>query len=881
MAESTIVRYKQIEMPAHLASMVRHMNPVEEYRETLQALQASWDNLALLGQLSGTSTTMRGTRQGFQALTTSLLNQLAEETLKKTVQDMHAKAQIAIDILVRNLFERTADIGFLATDEDIRHYLGQCQQLGSNIHHEKTLRALRAALQARFAEYVAKYSVYADIILLNPEGQVLARLDEHCSVAHSHDPLIAEALSTAAAYVEVFRQVDLLPQPGPALIYAYRVENATGEPCGVLCLVFRFENEMARIFRNLQGDEDWSVCLLLEPGGRVVASSDGFHVPAGASVPPVTGRDYRIVRFGAHEYLAVSRVSNGYQGYQGPGWLGHVMLPLHHAFNKAAGTGLEGLDAQALAAVQHSPSLFGPTLRAIPAQAEHIQRNLNRAVWNGNVRQSTRKRGMNSGFSKVLLWEISNTGHRTKTVFESSIANLHETVVSALLQECRMLAALAIDIMDRNLYERANDCRWWALTSLFREVLSAGQDISPAQSAQIGSILRTINGLYTVYAHLLVFDANGRIIAVSQETAADWVGRPLGERWVRDVLALPDSQGYAVSPFAPTSYYGNQPTYIYGAAIRAVDDPQRVVGGVGIVFDASPQFTAMLRDALPHDAAGKVPEGCFGVFVDASLRVIACSDDSFRPGDALGLDPALLAAAQDNHSSLVRLGEHYYALGYRESSGYREYKGPDDPYRNPVTALVFIRLCPAHMAQTRPEPPRLAVRSDSDSENETLEIATFCVGQAWFGLRATDIIEAQDLGPLTRVPGAGPEFLGYTPYEGLPIPIYDIRELAGAQAAPEGVVQQLIILRKGQHSHFGFVVDQLGDIPEVAPQRLAAVPGMLAGGTVLGDALLDTGDPGNDQLLLVLNVERIADRLSSLVSAARHSTPTTPPAAPS
>ncbi len=36
---------------------------------------------------------------------------------------MNFKSQVAIDILIRNLFERRADIGFLATDDDIRLFL--------------------------------------------------------------------------------------------------------------------------------------------------------------------------------------------------------------------------------------------------------------------------------------------------------------------------------------------------------------------------------------------------------------------------------------------------------------------------------------------------------------------------------------------------------------------------------------------------------------------------------------------------------------------------------------------------------------------------------------------------------------------------------------
>src|SRR5205085_9747446 len=123
---------------------------------------------------------------------------------------------------------------------------------------------------------------------------------------------------------------------------------------------------------------------------------------------------------------------------------------------------------------------------------------------------------------KVLLWEISKTGGRTRNVFERSIGNLHETVVSSLLGDAEFLASLAIDIMDRNLYERANDCRWWALTTTFRQRLAAKQSSGGDQT--IAAILAYINGLYTVYSNLLVYDGDGVIRAVSKPEQQHLVG---------------------------------------------------------------------------------------------------------------------------------------------------------------------------------------------------------------------------------------------------------------------------------------------------------------------------------------------------------------------
>jgi len=865
-----MTRYKNIDLDERLVGVIRHMNAVEEYREVLQNLQSVWDNLTLLGQMSGTGTDMSGTRQAFAQLTGSLLNHLGAETLEKCVLEMSAKAQVAIDILVRNLFERTADIGFLATDDDVRRFIAASTELAGNIHSEKRLHEERARLRARFGEYVAKYSVYSDIILLDVDGKVLARLDESIAVPGTGSPLLRTALETAGAYVETYGAFDLLPRNDRSLVYSYRVADGAGAAIGVLCLCFRFENEMERIFRDLAAADDWSVILLLDSEGTVIASSDTFHIPVGAHVPPVLDADYRIVRFGAQEYIARTRPTQGYQGYMGPGWVGHVMLPVSHAFNKDASATLAGIDPATMEAVMSSTSLFAEALRNIPVQAERIQRDLNRSVWNGNVRQGSARQAHNPSFSKILLWEISNTGARTQDVFERSIANLHETVVSTILQESRFLASLAIDIMDRNLYERANDCRWWALTSAFRELL-AQPAVAAEDATRIGEILACINGLYTVYSNLLVFDAQGKVLAVSQPGESAWVGRTIGDDWVRHVLALPDSQGYAVSGFAATPLYGGRHTYIYGAAIRAPES-DRVVGGVAVVFDGAPQFAAMLRDALPKNDAGEATPGCFGLFVERDGRIVACSDEHYAPGERLPFDDGFLGLRDGTgRAGIVRLGERYYAVGARVSSGYREYKGEHDAYRNDVTALVFVPLCEAVVRKASGDVPRLVVHADRAVDGETVEIATFHIGQTWFGLRSSQVVEAMELAGMAGVPGAGSDFVGYLMYRSAPIPVYDVRELANAGPPRADAQYQVIVLKKSETSHFGIVADGLGEIPEIAASRLQPLPAMLAGGNVLAEAIVATDSPADEHLLLVLSVERIAARL--LVQGAEPSVP--------
>ena len=291
--------YKGIEIDDSLAGIIRYMQGVEDYREVLGKLQGAWDILTLLGQLTGAAAEMSGTREAFQQLTAALLNHLGKETRRKAVADLRAKAQISIDILVRNLFERTADIGFLSADDDIRDYLA-----GG--------KAGRSVLENRFREYVAKYSVYSDIVLFDGDGEIRARLAGHPCERSAHGMLDA-ARDTGASYVEYFGCADFLP-PGPHLVYAYRVESAAGECLGILALVFRLEDEMHGIYGNLlTSPADCTLLATVNAEGLVVATSSAIQLPTGVQLPAaITGARGEIVRFAGREFMAVACPAHGY-----------------------------------------------------------------------------------------------------------------------------------------------------------------------------------------------------------------------------------------------------------------------------------------------------------------------------------------------------------------------------------------------------------------------------------------------------------------------------------------------------------------------------------------------------------------------------------------
>ncbi|MDP1784507.1 MAG: chemotaxis protein CheW, partial [Sulfuricurvum sp.] len=543
----------------HYDHLIGYMSDVQNFEKNMSSLSDKWNLLTLLGSMSNIGMDTSETRKAFEDLLDEPLMRLTQETFHKSLDELESKAQSAIDILIRNLFERTADIGFLATDDDIRNYLIFLNT--TDISSSDEMRHLKIekkeALSHHFREYVSKYSVYENILLLDTKGKVLVQLDETNPISISKDPLIQESLRTHQAYVETFRTSDLNHHK-PSLIYSYRVNHPqSDEPLGVLCLMFKFEDELKSIFHKLTRENPYIALELLNPSEQVIASSSSHHVPIGSYLEARNSETHQTY-YAGFEYLYKAVTTGGYQGYFGPGWIGHAMVPLHLAFRSSSRTSF--LKNDLFDTVANATAYFPQELKDILEKAKKIQTELDITVWNGNV-QIANTSNKENPFTKALLNEISKTGEETKLVFDDTVANLNTAMLIRYLEDLKFQSSLAIDIMDRNLFERANDCRWWALTTTFREILSQ-PDIRETDREKMNAILETINGLYTVYTTMFVYDRDGFIVAVSNPNESHYLGKRVGYSWATQTLRLETTQEYVVSPFEPSIFYDNRSTYI-------------------------------------------------------------------------------------------------------------------------------------------------------------------------------------------------------------------------------------------------------------------------------------------------------------------------------
>lgn len=667
----------------HSRKLLASMEEVKSFETRLAQLNEWWGKITLIGKINSHNVAstilddMHRTQSKFGELQEKLTGSLLRENLQKLILDNTSRAQVAIDLLIRNLFERTADVGFLATDDDIRVFLNQPQP---SIEQVKFI-------ENRLREYVKKYSVYDEILILDTHGQVKAHLDAHNAITVSTDPLIQDTLQSDQPYLESFRHSELQASKRHALIYSCKItetDQSHSRTLGVLCLCFRFDDEMQGIFANLLSQGDQKIISITDASGYVIASSNEQAMPLNSKI--TANLDTTLARFQESEYIVNTRHTQGYQGFYGLGWCGQMLTRLESAFKQD----LSVSDNHQYAEIIDQSDSFPQELREIRQASSDINADLGLLVLNGQI-ASARK---NAAEFMPVLEAIKQVGSDIAHIFTSSVTSLQEvTVLSSHLNNAGFLASLAVDIMDRNLYERANDCRWWALTSAFRRNL-AKPEITEADKRQFSAILTYINNLYTVYTNLYLYDAQGEILAVSNPLESRFVGSRANESTgCREALREADSQSYSVSQFLPTPLYRDRPTYIYNAAVVSLNDSNRVVGGIGIVFDSEPQFSSMLQDVLPKNADGTAVNNSFAAFTDRTGKILSVANHSgYAIGDKLPIDEKYLKLKNgETSSSLIKHAGKNYVLGVAVSKGYREYKTLDR-YHNDVIAFVFIPI---------------------------------------------------------------------------------------------------------------------------------------------------------------------------------------------
>jgi chemotaxis signal transduction protein len=477
-------------------------------------------------------------------------------------------------------------------------------------------------------------------------------------------------------------------------------------------------------------------------------------------------------------------------------------------------------------------------------------RTIERIVWNGKVTSAVNgNHGGGANKLNTVLDQITETGERSDALFSHSIQDLYQTILTSSISEAELTSQLLVDMLDRNLYERANDCRWWALSAQLRRGLAQP---SAQQTAAIGEVLRYINSLYTVYARLFVYDRGGRIIASTGDQ--DAVGGSIAADTLGRVCALRSELDHYPEPFAPSALYGGEQTFIYHAAIRHPEQVASVVGGIGIVFDSRPELLNMLHSGV---AARPNMQACF---VTPSGRVLASTDPACTPGSQLALDADLLAQAEAGAGSVARIMQHggqYVIAACTRAAGYREFRAADG-VEEPVLAVLLQSFGPVREGWRQAQPAvRIERRADSGPD-----FAIFYAGRTLMALRAAHVQEAVPFAKVQKAASNNPARIGM-----LDVPlaggqkhfvwVFDLVLLATGKPGAVTENSQVMLVHLGD-STIGLLADDLHSVQQFDEADMTGSP-LGSGESALAPRLIKANQ-GN-LLIQEVDIERLFARL--------------------
>jgi hypothetical protein len=286
--------------------------------------------------------------------------------------------------------------------------------------------------------------------------------------------------------------------------------------------------------------------------------------------------------------------------------------------------------------------------------------------------ESSRAGAHGAGFA-VVAQEVRSVGQAVENIaqdLESQLTkrtaelmqSIEDMVERAKGERFVDLALNAVELIDRNLYERTCDVRWWATDSA---VVQCASSRSEADAAYASQRLGVILGAYTVYLDLWLCDLSGNVIANGRGDKFRVKGQNVGgTRWFQEALNLRSGDDYVAGDIERQPLLNNAQVATYCAGVRQDGTAHgKLLGVLAIHFDWEAQASAIVRGVrLGSD------DNARALLVDSNCRVIAASDGA-------GLLTEHIALRRDGK------GQGFYRDGtgtlvaFHVTPGYETYRG--------------------------------------------------------------------------------------------------------------------------------------------------------------------------------------------------------------
>jgi hypothetical protein len=302
---------------------------------------------------------------------------------------------------------------------------------------------------------------------------------------------------------------------------------------------------------------------------------------------------------------------------------------------------------------------------------QHITNQMKMLALNALI-ESSRAGVHGAGFA-VVAQEVRSVGQQVEGIARELETQLTKRTGNLMSSIERMtersrgermvdLSLNAIELIDRNLYERTCDVRWWATDSA---VVDGAAASGAATVSHVSERLGVILAAYTVYLDLWLCDLDGNVLASGRPDRFDVIGQNVaGTKWFREARGLRSGDDYVAGDVECQPLLANAQVATYCASVRADGKVNgKPIGVLAIHFDWQSQARAIVQ-GVRVGAADKARV----LLVDSNFRVIAASDGQglLTERVPLSLEQRRSGFYHDRSGALV---------AFHATPGYETYKG--------------------------------------------------------------------------------------------------------------------------------------------------------------------------------------------------------------
>jgi len=487
------------------------------------------------------------TAETFAILQEKLIENLLEENKKSIKLKAKLKIESILAILIKNLYETSKNIELLSQNKDIIDFLN------ADISKKEIINLLN--------EYVNKYSIYNEILIISSDKKVKANIHSKNKVLSTNDVIIDEVLSSDT-FLQAYKKTDMFVVQKKSLFFAKRVVDNDGNVKGAVVIFFDLENEMKKVFEKIL-DKKEEFYIVDKFSDIIVSSEVGVN---NKFLKGINRTDKPIILKNRFNYKLKAK---NYKNYS-TDYYGVLSLQREADINILIDSENENNNIKQLMEI----NLKNKDLKKLTDEAYSILEDLSDVIINGELIAAKSKQYI----LIPILDNLREVSFKVVKLIEVSISSLQKVINSSFCDSAKSISKFIMFSVLKNMYEITNDVRWWALNRTFINELSKKEpDVDVIKNE-----LLNINTIYSNYYNIFLYDSTGKVIATSKSELSN----------IEDKSVLSHSKNsFFVSEFKNSQFYDNKPTYIFYSPI--IKD-KNVVGGIGVVFDIN-EFLCLIK----------------------------------------------------------------------------------------------------------------------------------------------------------------------------------------------------------------------------------------------------------------------------------------------